>query len=99
VNYLGKKLLELRDKGDLVVTGKELDEWRQAGDFSNDTWVKAREHLGVKPAPTGFQGEWQQDLDSLEWLKNIPPSASGLLRGADPITFSPYPGLGLRGTP
>jgi hypothetical protein len=96
-NYLGKKLLELRDQGDLVVTGSELDGWQKAGGFSNETWVKAREHLGIKPAPTGFQGGWQQDLAGLEWLEHIPPSASGLLGNRDPITFSPYPGL--RGTP
>ncbi len=90
-NYLGTKLMELRDNGDLVVTGSELDAWQKDGGFSKETWSNARAHLGVTLAPDGFQGEWQQDLAELEWLANTTPSTRTLLGGADPLTFAPGP--------
>jgi hypothetical protein len=91
VRYLGEKLLDLRDQGDLVVTGTELDDWREAGGFSKETWSTAREHLGVTTAPDTYHGMWQQDLAELEWLDNIPASTRGLMGNQDPIDFSPRP--------
>ncbi len=72
VKSLGEHLQDLRDKGDITVSSEELEAWREEGGFSNDTWTKAREHLDVKTAPCQKGSIWTQDLDDLEWLRNLP---------------------------
>jgi hypothetical protein len=91
ITYLGDKLLDLRDQGDIVVTGKELEAWREEGGFTKDVWSRAREHLGVSTTPGAMQGTWQQDLADLEWLERIPQGTRGLLHGSDPTSWTAYP--------
>lgn len=77
VNELGKRLLELYQKGDVVVTADELEAWRIDGNYSQEVWSKARQHLGIKPTPKGYQGLWTQNLADLTWLDNLMTTHSG----------------------
>jgi hypothetical protein len=92
VQYLGEKLHEIRDAGDVVVTSQELEEWRTAGGYSPETWTKAREHLGVKTAPAGAGSLWTQDLADLDWLQKLPAQEDMHKLGVgyhDPTAFGP----------
>jgi len=72
VRSLGEHLQEIRDKGDIVVSSDELEQWRDAGTFSKETWSKAKDYLKVQTAPDGHQGTWTQELDDLDWLRDLP---------------------------
>ncbi len=76
VSYLGEKLHEMRDNGDLVVTSEELEQWRLDGQYSKETWSRARDHLGIETKPDDKGGFWTQDLTELKWLRDLPSNVS-----------------------